>query len=107
MLDGTVEQTNLYAQRFMDATSLPQHSRVHGWNNEAHTRVELKRFLAMIITMGLVNFPHIEDYWATSWPYSTTTFSKVYIYRYCPEHTYYVHMPIYMYNVMYITSMNK
>ena len=80
MLDGTVEQTNLYAQQFMDATSLPPHSRVHGWNNEAHTRVELKKLLAMIITMGLVNFLHIEDYWATFWPYSTTTFSKVYIY---------------------------
>ena len=35
MLDGTVEQTNLYAQQFMDATSLPPHSRVHGWNNRA------------------------------------------------------------------------
>ena len=107
MLDGIVEQTNLYAQQFMDATSLPPHSRINGWNKEAHTRVELKKFLAMIITTGLVNFPHIEDYWATSWPYSTTTSSKVYIYRYCPVHTYYVHMPIYMYNVMYITSMNK
>ena len=29
MLDGTVEQTNLYAQQFMDATSLPPHSRVY------------------------------------------------------------------------------
>ena len=78
MLDGIVEQTNLYAQQFMDATSLPPHSRVHGWSKEAHTRAELKKFLAMIVTMGLVNFPHIEDYWATSWPYSTPTFSKVY-----------------------------
>ena len=73
MLDGIVEQTNLDAQQFMDATSLPPHSRVHGWSKEAHTRPELKKFLAMI-----VNFPHIEDYWATSWPYSTPTFSKVY-----------------------------
>ena len=31
----------------------------------------------MIITMGLVNYPHVEDYWATYWPYATPTFSKV------------------------------
>ena len=90
VLDGIVEQTNLYAQQFMDATSLPPHSRVHGWSKEAHTRPELKKFLAMIVTMGLVNFPHIEDYWATSWPYSTPTFSKVY-----------TNFAVYMY--MYIT----
>ena len=77
MLDLIVEQTNLYAQQFMDATDLPPHSRAHGWRKEAHTRAELKKFLAMIITMGLVNYPRIEDYWATYWPYATPTFSKV------------------------------
>ena len=83
MLDGIVEQTNLYAQQFMDSTPLPPHSRVHGWTKETHTRSELKKFLAMIITMGLVNFPHIEDYWSTSWPYATTTFSKVHVMYTC------------------------
>ena len=64
MLDRIGEDMNLYAQQFMDATFLPPHSRVHDWSKEAHTRAELKKFLAMIITMGLVNFPQIEDYWA-------------------------------------------
>ena len=27
--------------------------------------------------MGLVNFPQVEEYWATTWPYSNLTFSKV------------------------------
>ena len=77
MLDHIVEQTNIYAQQYIDKTTLPPHSRVHGWNKEVHDRDELKIFLAMIITMGLVNYPHVEDYWATSWPYATPTFSKV------------------------------
>ena len=64
MLDHIVEQTNIYAQQYIDATTLPPHSHVHGWNKEVHDREELK-FLAMIITMGLVNYPHVEDYWAT------------------------------------------
>ena len=69
MLDHIVEQTNLYAQQYIDATTLLPHSCVHGWNKEVHDRDELKKFLAMIITMGLVNYPHVEDYWATYWPY--------------------------------------
>ena len=77
MLDHIVEQTNIYAQQYIDTTTLPPHSRVHGWNKEVHNRDELKKFLAMIITMGLVNYPHVEDYWATYLPYATPTFSKV------------------------------
>ena len=77
MLDHIVEQTNIYAQQYIDTTTLPPHSRVYGWNKEVHNRDELKKFLAIIITMGLVNYPHVEDYWATYWPYATPTFSKV------------------------------
>ena len=77
MLDHIVEQTHLYVQQYIDTTTLPPHSRVHGWNKEVHNRAELKKFLAMIITMGLVNYPHVENYWATYWPYATPTFSKV------------------------------
>ena len=76
-LDHIVEQTNIYAQQYINATTLPSHSRIHGWNKEVHDRDELKKFLAMIITMGLVNYPHVEDYWATYWPYAMPTFSKV------------------------------
>ena len=95
MLDHIVEQTNLYAQQYIDATTLPPHSRVHGWNKEVHDRDELKKFLAMIITMGLVNYPHVEDYWATSWPYATPTFSKV------PWH-YTMHVCMHVYMFMYL-----
>ena len=49
----------------------------------------------MIITMGLVNYPHVEDYWATYWPYATPTFSKV------PWH-YTMHVCMYVYMFMYM-----
>ena len=70
MLDHVVEQTNI------NSTSVAQiyrHTRVHGWSKKPHDRAELQKFLAMTITMGLVNYPHMEDYWSTSWPYATPT----------------------------------
>ena len=95
MLDHIVEQTNIYAQQYIDTTTLPPHSRVHGWNKEVHDRDELKKFLAMIITMGLVNYPHVEDYWATYWPYATPTFSKV---------TWYYTMYMYLHAHVHVTE---
>ena len=38
---------------------------------------ELKKFLALIIIMGLISYPSIEDYWVTSWPFAISTFSSV------------------------------
>ena len=46
MLDHIVEQTNLYAQQYIDATTLPPHSRVHGWNKEVQDQDELKKFFS-------------------------------------------------------------
>ena len=77
MLEKIVEQTNLYAQQYMQSTNLPPHSRAHGWSRATFDTAELKKFLAMTITMGLVSYPELEDYWSTSWPYATSAFSKV------------------------------
>ena len=77
MLEQIVEQTNLYAQQYMESTNLLPHSRTHGWSRATFDTAELKKFLAMTITMGLVSYPKLEDYWLTSWPYATSAFSKV------------------------------
>lgn len=71
MLDKVVEQTTLYAQQYVERNELPRHSRVHGWSCTTFDTPELKKFLATTITIGLVNYPEIEDYWSTSWPFST------------------------------------
>ena len=70
-------------------------TRVHGWNKEVHDRDELKKFLVMIITLQWVwsNYPHVEDFWATYWPYATPTFSKV---------SWYYTVHVYVYMLMYL-----
>ena len=77
MLEKIVKQTNLYAQQYMENTTLPPHSKAHGWSRATFDVAELKKFLATTITMGLISYPELEDYWSTSWPYATSAFSKV------------------------------
>ena len=79
MLEQIVEQTNLYAQQYMESTNLPPHSRAHGWSRATFDTAELKKFLTILlpIIMGLISYPELEDYWSTSWPYATSAFSKV------------------------------
>ena len=77
MLDNIVEQTCLYASQFIASNELGPRSRVHQWNRKTFDRDELKKFLALIVVMGLINLPQIEDHWVTSWPYCSQTFSKV------------------------------
>ena len=77
MLEEVVQQTNLYAQQFMEATNLPPKSRAHLWDQTPHDLAELKKFLSLVIVMGLMHFPAIEDYWVTTWPFANNTFSSV------------------------------
>ena len=77
MLEAIVEQTNLFAQQYIDSHELSRRSRVQQWAKSPHDVVELKKFLALIIIMGLISYPSIEDYWVTSWPFATPTFSSI------------------------------
>ena len=78
ILDQIVTQTNLYADQYISShPDLPKGSRVHGWSREPFTRQELQKFISLIIVMGLVNLPTLEDHWMTTWPYSSQTCSKV------------------------------
>ena len=77
ILDKIVEQTNLYARQYITSHDLSPRSRVHGWSREPFTREELLKFISLIIVMGLVNLPTLEDHWMTTWPYSSQTCTKV------------------------------
>ena len=77
ILDMIVTQTNLYASEFISTHSLTPQSRVHGSSREPFTPDEMRKFLALIIVMGLVNLPTLEDHWVTTWPYSSQACSKV------------------------------
>ena len=61
ILDKIVEQTNLYARQYITSHDLSPRSRVHGWSREPFTREELLKFISLIIVMGLVNLPTLDD----------------------------------------------
>ena len=77
MLQHIVDQTILNSKHFMESHTLGQRSRIRQWLKEEHTIAELRRFLALIIIMGIVRYPQIESHWSTSWPYATDAFSSV------------------------------
>ena len=77
MLDNIVRQSCTYADQFIASHELGPRSRIHGWHRQDFNRDELKKFLALIIVMGLINLPQLEDHWVTTWPYCSQTFSKV------------------------------
>ena len=72
------EQTCLYAEQYI-ATHRPmqRYSRVHQWIRSPFTPHELKKFFSLVIVMGLIHYPRIEDYWLKSWPFCTSNFSSV------------------------------
>ena len=72
-----VDQTNLFAQQYIASTELSRYSRVREWEKTHHNIAELKKFLVIIIVMGFVQLPQIEQAWSTKWPFATTTFSSI------------------------------
>ena len=64
-----MEQTNLYAEQFFKR-DVPPTSRVHKWTRSRLDLMEIKKFIAAIIGMGLVSLPRLEDHCNTCWPYS-------------------------------------
>ena len=77
MLESIVGQTNTFAEQYLEKTNVSPKSRANLWDNTVHDLAELKKFLSLVIVMGLIHFPAIEDYWITSWPFANTTFSPV------------------------------
>ena len=77
MLEKIVQETNLYAEQFMASTTIPPRSRANLWEKQPHNLAELKKFLSLVIVMGMIHFPAIEDYWVTSCPFTNNIFSEV------------------------------
>ena len=78
IIEKIVGETNLYANQFLENNGeLPKYSRVHVWEKKAFCAGELLKFFGIILCMGLIRYPKLEDYWSTSWPFHTRTFSDV------------------------------
>ena len=79
LLQTICEQTLLYSQQYVTSNDISRRSRVRvqQWLRHEHDVKELKKFLACIIVMGVINYPAMEDWWCTSWPYATRSISSI------------------------------
>ena len=71
------QQTCLYAGQYIATHTLPPRSRVRPLIRTPFTPDELRKFFAIVILMGLIDYPRLEDYWLRSWPFATSTFSSL------------------------------
>lgn len=69
------EETNRYAQQCISSMQLKPHSRFLEWSDVSVS--EMKAFLALHLSMGLVEKAEIEDYWGTFWLTQTPGFGNV------------------------------
>ncbi len=77
ILEEIVRQTNLYAEQFFENNNVRPRSRAQMWDSLQHNLPELKKFLSLILIMESIHYPTIEDYWSTSWPFASSTFSSI------------------------------
>ena len=59
ILDLIVDQTNLYAKQFVENESPPPRSSVNQWKKKVFTSIELMKFFAMVIVMGVIHYPRL------------------------------------------------
>jgi len=59
-------KTNRYAHQFLASHEIKPHSRFHQWSDV--TVSEIKAFMSLHLSMGLVEKAELEDYWADYWP---------------------------------------
>ncbi|KAF2346739.1 PiggyBac transposable element-derived protein [Trinorchestia longiramus] len=75
ILDMIVEETNVYAAPFISNTTVTRKYRANMWHPT--TREEIKKFLAIVMCMGVVWMPNIHSYWSNK---------GIYLYKYFPEY---------------------
>ncbi|CAH1986905.1 unnamed protein product [Acanthoscelides obtectus] len=75
VLELMVQETNRYAQQFLNNRQLRRSSRLRRWKNTDTS--EMKRFLGLIMLTGIINFPRIEYYWKKSQVYFHPLLHKI------------------------------
>lgn len=73
-LEILVQQTNIYAGRRSQSENVSRNSRLKQWRPV--NLAEMKVFLAIIISMGLVQKSDVQDYWSTDEVQDTPFFRK-------------------------------
>lgn len=75
VIDLMVTETNRYAKQFLIQSQLKPNSRAHHWMQT--NDIEMKKFLGLLLMMGLVNKPCIADYWSTDPVIATPLVSSI------------------------------
>lgn len=67
------EETNRFDEQFLNKSALKPINRAHQWAPANQT--EMKRFIGLMLLMGIMKKPKIEDYWSTDILISTPVFN--------------------------------
>jgi len=75
-----VLETNRNAEQYLKSIRLSRSSRFHSW--EPITLEDMTKFIGLLLWMGVVKYPTIEDYWSKAERYENNVASKIMIYIY-------------------------
>ena len=79
--DEILVETNRYGDQYVDShqehLAAHKRARAHNFIQKCFSIGELYKFIALILTMGIVSLPKIPHYWSTKWPFFSTNFSPV------------------------------
>lgn len=70
IINHIVVETNRYAGQIISSQPKLKHSRINRWNETNHE--EMKKFLGLMMWMGLVPLGRLEDYWSQNGVYNMT-----------------------------------
>jgi len=76
LVDEIVSETNTYAANKILTKPLSQYSIWHSWRDT--NKEEFRAFIGVILNMGTIVLPNLQDYWSTSEDTKTSFFSSVF-----------------------------
>ena len=80
LTEDILYQSNLYGNEYLqnkDYLQIHPRARAHIFRKKNITLHEMNNFIAIIISMGVINFPNLPSYWKTSWHFSNTCFIRI------------------------------
>lgn len=75
IFEKMILETNSYAENFKAKSELKSKFRFKSW--KPTDRAEMLKFFGVILVMGLVKLPHINDYWSKNVMYRNEYIARV------------------------------
>ena len=77
LVSHIVTETNTYADQYFEEKCPARRSRLQQWKKKSFEACEFLQFVVILILMGLIHYPKLDEYWSTRWPFCTSTFSRI------------------------------